>query len=456
MSELRLKPHQWEALDKIYTGDTRRLIINAATGSGKTILGLALSKLYHVRRTLIVTIPVLINNAWLLDNERFDEFNLPITHITSKNIEAIQGEGIFIASYAIIMRLADAFQAVKWDCVILDESQKVCNRGSETAKAIVGRVRMGEIVGGLDTDRAYMMTGTFIPNREEQAYPQLVMAGLRLTWTQFKSRFFFNPSPNHPYFVMFLEYMRPDFNDLIAHYSIAVSKKDAGITAKKQEPEILTYKPSAKMLKIQSELKNHSVYEDKNMTVTIDYNIVKFLRYRELASGFIRDNEGKVHEVASEPYDIFESFMYPLATEDSIIVFYTFNYERDRLIGILDKKKIQHWILKGGQCASTRDRNFRNFRDSKTGVLLIQFSAGKHGLSFNNCNKVLFFGLEDNAESFEQGSDRIHGINRGIEGKDAEYYIIMGVGTITEAIYKSIQKKVDVQKGVMNWIRGER
>ena len=450
---LDIKYYKWQKdiLLKIYNNNIKKRLLAMDTGTGKTIVGLSLIQIYKPQRALIITPAILVENAWLLDNNRFRDFNLPITKLMSKNIRDIKNPGIFICSYAIFRMNHKEIKSINWDMVILDESHRIGNRGSKSAKLVMGTRTGKGFTNPLNTKRMYLMTGTMIPNREEQIYPQLCAVGLDESWTAFSSVFFYRPAANIPGWVKFNKFKKKEFYDLIEQYTDVVLKDDDVTGGRKKIFEEIRFKTSDKILTIQKDLKNKSIYKDDELEIVFDYNIEQFIKFRQISRGFIYQDNERTYQLSDTPYKMFEEFI-RRAADESYIVYYAFDYERERLEKILKSKKIPCYSIHGKISSGTKEKNIAGFNKANHGVLLSQFNCGKLGLSFSNCNKMVYFSLIDDAEIMTQTQDRIMGINRGIEGENSYYYFFVSDGTIDDTIFKSVKRKTNMQDDLKGWL----
>ena len=453
MSDLVLRRWQTEVLEYLHRSGVKKRVLAMDTGTGKTVVGLTLIRMFEPERALIVTPAILVENAWLLDNERFQPFRMPIRKLLSQNISDISEPGIFICSYTIFRLFANDIKRYVWDMVILDESHRIGNRGSKVSRLVTGVRKYNQFLNPLRAERMYLLTGTFIPNREEQVYPQLCAAGLDESWTSFSSRFFYHPSSKIRGWVRFNESKRGEFYSLISKY-VTVVKRDAAVEGRSKVFEEITFKLPERVMRIQKALCSKGIYRDDILKIMIDYNIQKFGALRQLARGFVYMDDDAM-SVSNVPYKVFEEFI-QRASHEPYIVFYAYDYERTVLEAILKRMKLPHHTIRGGVAPGARKRRITEFGGWDKGVLLMQYNCGKQGLSFKNCNHMVFFSLIDDAEALTQAQDRIFGMHRGIEGEDSYYYFFLGHGTIDHAILKSLRRKTDMQETMKEWVENER
>ena len=455
--ELSLLPHQERVLSKIFNNDIKKHILAMDTGTGKTIVGLTILRLLEGerKRCLIVCPPILIQNAWLGDNDEFDLFGMNIIPLLKNNIQAeiFKKNGIYICSYDMVRIYEQHFKKYSWDIIILDESHKICNRSSKTSRVIVGgwNKTNSRMESGLSCDRLYMLTGSVIPNKEEQIYQQLKACGYSYSWTKFKQQYFISPVPMHPYIIEFNEAMRDEFNKLVARYTTVCKFDETDLKNIEKVFNVIKFSPSEEQLKIQSEIKRGIIKSLSAKAITMDYRLTAIMKSRQVARGFITDNlSEKYYQISRTPYKMFEDFITTRADNEPYIVWYCFEYE----LKMLQKHtgKIKNWALNGGLTKTVQDKIIDEFKKSDNGVLFIQYAVGKNGLTLTNCKNMVFFSLEDNAESWQQSQARIHRI--GQKSESVNYYVFICRNTIDEAIYQSLINKGNMIEDLKNWLEG--
>lgn len=453
--DLVLKPYQAEVIEDILNKNIAKRILAMDTGTGKTIVGLTLLRVLEPKRALVITKSILIHNAWLLDNARFTQFCMPITPLVKSNLNLIKEPGLFITSFDMYRLMADDLRSVTWDIVIIDESHRIGNRGAQVTKKVIGTMTVRGIVNELKADRMYLMTGSLAPNREEQVYSQMRAVGLRETWGHFADRFFCHPVPMMPYIIKFKEHMREEYNALVARYTTVVKKADTELSDIAKNWKIITFDSGRYPMTVQEAIRKHGLYRDGKISVTCDFSVTEVMRFRQLARGFVTTDDGQVVYLDPGPIELLTDLLDDTLDGKPVVVWYSFNAERDAIVTKLKREmsKRKVLVLQGGMTHAAQTQMIAEFDQSKDAVLLVQFSVGKNGLTLVNCNNMVFFSLEDNAESFHQAQDRIHRIG---QTEDCNYYVFQGVDTIDEAIWNSLQRKTNMVEDLKKWIQENR
>jgi len=159
-------PHQYEGIAWMFS--QRSALLAEEMGLGKTMQTITAVRLLlrsgHIRRVLFICPKPLIPN-WQREFRTWAE-ELPFTTIEGdtarrKMIWNMPGVPLLIANYELVTRDLDGIpeeELPKFDLVVLDEAQRIKNRGSKTA----------EVARSIPRKRSWALTGTPIENRPEE------------------------------------------------------------------------------------------------------------------------------------------------------------------------------------------------------------------------------------------------------------------------------------------------
>ncbi|MGC1272387.1 MAG: DEAD/DEAH box helicase [Planctomycetaceae bacterium] len=159
-------PYQYEGIAWLFSHDAA--LLADEMGLGKTMQTITAIRLLlrsgHIRRVLLICPKPLIPNwqrefkAWAAE--------LPVTTIEGdtarrKMIWTMPGQGVLLTNYELMARDVPEFaehELPSFDLLVLDEAQRIKNRGSRTA----------ETARGIKRRRAWALTGTPIENRPDE------------------------------------------------------------------------------------------------------------------------------------------------------------------------------------------------------------------------------------------------------------------------------------------------
>lgn len=101
--------------------------------------------------------------------------------------------------------------------------------------------------------------------------------------------------------------------------------------------------------------------------------------------------------------------------------------------------------VKGADNIDYKVQAFEDFQNKKTRVLITKPKIGGHGMNFQNCNNMIFYGLNDSWESFYQCIRRCY---RYGQTKEVNVYVV--ISDIEIQIYENIERKGDMAERMMN------
>jgi SNF2 family DNA or RNA helicase len=109
--------------------------------------------------------------------------------------------------------------------------------------------------------------------------------------------------------------------------------------------------------------------------------------------------------------------------------------------------------LPGSQAiwSQTRDRDkvVKDFQQGRTQYLIANPASAAHGLTFTNCSYAIYFSLNYSYEYQKQSEDRIHRIG---QTKPVTYYYLLAQNTIDTVIYKTLRRKGDLSRQVLDYL----
>jgi SNF2 family DNA or RNA helicase len=163
------------------------------------------------------------------------------------------------------------------------------------------------------------------------------------------------------------------------------------------------------------EFKDDSDFHGKDATPRIEFvgdSILSYRLYqRQLCSAY---NPNKL--------DAFKDLLD--STQDRLIVFYQFTCELEALQKICENRNRPCSIVNG----SIKD--LLSYEQESNSVTLVQYQAGSMGLNLQKANKIVYFGLTEEAELFQQSMKRIHRIG---QEKPCFYFMLICQNSIEDA-----------------------
>lgn len=321
-----------------------------------------------------------------------------------------------IINYDLIWRRKELLQ-LKNFTLMLDESSLIQHKTSKRTKFIMK----------MSPNNVILLSGTPVGGKYENLLTQIHLLGWNIS-----EEVFWNQYVNWEW-----EEVDGFFQKKILGYKnvdrLKRKLREHGCNFLKTE-EILDL-PEQNDIKIRvNPIKEYTQFH-KNSYVCIDENellgdtaLTKMLRERQLCSWH---NKEKLQALQ----DLLES------TEDRIIIFYNFEYEKDALTVIADNLQKPISLVNG------QTKDLEAYENNLNSVTLIQYQAGAMGLNLQKANKIIYFTPPISSELFEQSKKRIHRIG---QNRPCFYYYLICRRSIEEGIYKTLAVRKDYTEELFN------
>ena len=423
---VNLYRHQKLALQYMRLNDSFALFMEQ--GCGKTLPTLyrilELGKQAKIKNALIVA-PKATMGAWYRDCELFNEKD----RLILENL-------ITVINYDSVWRKGKGYDR-EWDCIVLDESHKIKNRTSKRASFLLKL--------SLKAKYRYILTGTPIGNGQleniwaQYAFLKPTVVRGRIaseifgTYRQFEDKYCILNQWWKPY-----KYLNVDeLQGIISQYCYRVTKAECLDLPEKLPDEI--YDIELKEPKLYRELHKHSTIEEMN--ILAENPLARMLRLRTICSGFLKDDDGEMHELKCEKLEVLKEFLD--GWEKKLVIFCEFRYSIDAVSGLLKKLKIKHVILDGRQKDKQIWRKFQN--NSKIQIIICQYQSASMGIDLYAADTVIFYEPTLSSNTLEQAKDRIHRIG---QTSKCSYIHFLSRGTIEVSIYKALKNYSDFSKAL--------
>lgn len=417
-------------------------------GLGKTLQVLMLlknEKEQGMPAPVLIVCPTSLVFNWINEAEKFTP-SLKFLRYTGSDradftIESTAGYDVVITTYGILLNDAEDLRAVNFHYIILDESQKIKNPLSKTAKAAYS----------LNGSHRLCMTGTPIENN------------LTELWSQFH---FVNPG------------MYSTLNNFKYSYITPIQKfndEDALQTLKRTSyPFILrrTKELVASELPAKSEILHYCEMEPEQRAFyefwkdSIKKGVMAEIEKKGLKNSKIKVLEGllRLRQICNHPlllgqhdvkksgkFDEFRMLIDPIIKENhKILVFSQFTKMLEIMRRSLEKKDIRYSLLTGS--TTDREGEVRRFQnDESTKIFLISLKAGGFGLNLTAADYVIHYDPWWNPAAEAQATDRAHRIG---QDKRVFVYKMITRETVEEKIIQLQDKKRNLANNVLSLEKG--
>ena len=336
---------------------------------------------------------------------------------STKNKELLQnGSDAYIINFESAWRLDK--DLIKWvdkeTTVLIDESHKIKNPTSKIGR-FCNKIRH-------KTSHKIILTGTPQSQGYIDYYNQLQFIDVfDLSFSDFKKMFcvyedkYYNGFP----IKTLVGYKNTKVIDKVIKNSCIFYERK---TSDELVPEdIVQYFDKPKMY---DKFIKSRVYKD----VVADSMGKLFATLRTICSGNVENYEidGQKIQWISDLLD---------CTNDRVVIFYNFNVERDRLIQLLNNKKIPYSEYSG------RVKDFTNFKKNEKSVALCQYKSASTGINdLVISNTCVMYSLPTEYIDFVQSRKRIDRIG---QNKKPLFYYLICKNTVEVKIHETLSKGID-------------
>lgn len=423
---IKLFRHQEIALSHMRLNNAFALFMEQ--GTGKTIPSLVrvleLLESGEIKDALVIA-PKSTLGSWERDIELF-------THEQQKTLR----NGITLINYDKVWRKSknkpNPYDKT-WGCIILDEAHFIKNRTSKRSEFIL---RLGT-----KSKYRYILTGTPIGNGQ-----------LENIWSQFC---FLDPyiERNKPYsrifggsyysfqkrYCILNRYYQPsayinvnELQDIISEHSYRVLKEDCLDLPDKLPDEIV--KVELKEKKLYKEISEDSAILEHE--ILAENPLSRMLKMRQLASGFITDNDSNLIQLKTEKLAVLEELIESM--DKKVVIFAEFKHSIASIAELLKKMKLKFVTLDGNQKDKKIWRKFQS--DESIKVIVCQYQSASAGIDLFASDTIIYYEPTLRSNTLEQSRDRIH---RSGQKSKCSYLHLITKGTIEVAIYRALSNYGD-------------
>ncbi len=325
--------------------------------------------------------------------------------------------------------LAEVLAAKAWQTLIIDESTLFKNPSTKGFKTLRKYLK--------NIPRRYILTGTPTPNSLMDLWSQVFILdmGQRLgtSFYQFRQRFF-RQTDWQGYKFEAIEGAEEKITSLISDIIFRVEN-----TLPKEEPihnEVPILLPR-KARKVYEDLEEEALAVLADETVSAANAAAALMKLRQVASGFVYDDNGDVQEVHTGKIEATLEVIDQ--TGSPVIIVYNFLHELAAL-----KKAIPEAVEFSPAIQNQWDLG-------EVPVMFLHPQSGGHGLNlqYGGHTMVIFSG----SFSYEQMSQTMARIDRQGQTAQCVFHYLIGVDTVDEMILQVLRDKEANQTRILNRLR---
>ncbi len=466
--------HQVEVIRR---GETARdLFLGMEQGTGKTraaieVMRRRFAKRGQIIRTLIIS-PVIVCDNWKKEFCMYSKVNpndiLVLTDSGKRRCQRfVQAVGvdmskpkIVVTNYQgmLIKELYELLAAWSPEILVCDESQRVKNHQSKTAKKIVALADRAQ--------QRLLLTGTPILNSPADLWMQFrVLDGgetFGKNFYSFRAAYFKDDNaawsgkenhfpkwvPQQGAYERIQEKIRPKFFRVLKtecldlppivrqEYAVEMSPEQRKMYEEMQE-EFVTYVKSL---------------ESGTTAIAAQLAVTKALRLQQILSGYGTTIEGSPYRIKSNPrIDALEEILEDLAPNHKVIVWSIFKENYRMITELCEKMKLGYAQIHGDISNSKRIEEMDRFRtDPACRIMVANQSAGGSGINLVEASYSIYYSKGFSLEHDLQSEARNHRGGSEIHDKITRIDLITK-GTIDELVNEALKNKQNVANLILTW-----
>ncbi len=426
-------------------------------GAGKSLTAISsmgcLYQMGKINKALIVA-PLSILPVWEEELQKFAAFPFSAVVLSGsmdkkrEQISGLSGTGvqIVIVNYESMWRLRDELLAYHADLIIADEAHKLKESRTAQSKAM-------HVLGDAAQYRM-ILTGTPVTNHEVDIWSEYRFLNPEIfgaSFYAFRSRFF--TMGGYGLHTPIFKLTRMDeFLEKLHSVAFRCRKEDClDLPPITEEVRTVDLEPAAR--KIYDRIQEESYVQLKgDAEVTAANVLTRLLRLLQVTGGCVTDDTGTSRQVSTAKLDALSDLVDTANEEEQkLVVMAHFRFELDGIEAMLQKKKINYAVIRGG--VKDRGEQVKRFQNDPTcTVFLGQIQAAGEGITLTASSTMVFFSLDYSMAHFEQAKARIH---RSGQTRHCNYIYLCCRNSVDQRVIQALQEKKDLaQMLIDDYYRG--
>lgn len=408
----------------------------ADMGLGKTAITLHAIKDLPGPVLLVGPIRV-IEGVWEAEAGVWDEtkgitFNLLRGAPKARSEALLRPSQVYLVNPELLEEVLTNPKAPKFKTLIVDESSMYKNAATKRFKTLKKYIK--------DFERVVILTGTPTPNSLMDIWPQIFLLdqGERLCKNQFafKSKYF--EQKDYMGFVFeprlgAMEAVTNKISDLV----MRIDAKDHLPPRTVLQNQILIDLPGP-VRKVYESMKREAfskINDESNISAV--NAVAALMKLRQVASGFVYNDEGKVEHLHSEKINALQEVIEE--TGSPVIVLYNFNHELEGL-----KKAFKHGVVFDSP-------HIEAWNEGKIPLMFLHPASGGHGvnLQYGGHTMVIF----SSSFSYEQMSQAMARIDRQGQADTVIFHSLIVRDSVDELIFETLSNKGHNQDSILKRIK---
>ncbi len=448
---LKVPLYAYQCEGSLFAARAGRCLIADDMGLGKTIQAIAAAEILFRRadiKRVLVICPTSLKHQWQREIEKFaGRSAIVVEGLTATRQERYVAEAFYkIVNYDVVHRDLDAIQQCKYDLIILDEAQRIKNWKTRAAQA----------VKKLDSDYAFVLTGTPLENRLEELH----------SIVEFVDR----------------HRLGPMFRFLATHQHLddsgrVVGYQKLGDISRTLEPILVRRTKDAVLKELPERLEKQffvpmtdqqMAHHEENREIVARI-VQKWRRYGYLSeidqrrmtcalqnmrmscnSTYLLDKQTDHGHKADELATLLDEVMED--RDSKAVIFSQWLGTHELIVRRLAKRRLGHVLFHGGVPGPKRKDLISRFREEPSCRLFLSTDAGGVGLNLQHASMVANMDLPWNPAVLEQRIGRVHRLG---QHRPVRVVNFIAKGTIEESMLGLLKFKKSMFAGVLDGGKNE-
>lgn len=447
---MNLFQHQKDGIEKVIQMDGLGAFF-WDVGVGKTLGALKVFEHYRKKDPslkMFVVCPIsLIESSWADDIKKFTDFtysNLRKTDDLSSDILIVNFETLISKKFRPLLQRCT--RTKNRLIGIVDESQRIMTHNSKTTTFMLFLAKFFKY--------RLLLSATPAPNSNLEYWSQMEFLLPKLlgsTFFSFRCKFFhlkrgksevpliglgkkeLSMMQQRGYKLELIKEKEKLFMERMKPYCQFVDKRDA--LDLPDEIDVFRYvemtSPQSKGYK---EMQRDLITEIDGEEIVVNVALAKLMKLRQISGGFAYNREGKAIEFKDNPkMKELENVINEIGQSKSIIIFCQYRFEIEE---ICRKYGDRAFSMYGA--TPDKDANIKGFKEEPGRILVAHPLSAGVGLSFNECDYMIFYSLDYSYMNYHQCRGRIMRANKK---NNATYIHLIANKTLDSIIFEAVKTK---------------
>lgn len=467
--------HQLQALGMADPRKVKNFALLMDPGTGKTLIVITLLRTIfaikkQVENTLILCPAIALDN-WQEEIAKFskipDKKVMVLQGPVKKRIEKARkqlakGPMVFITNYDAIGSSKEFAEFLEKEVApvvfVADESHRCKSHNTNSS------VRTEKIARG--SEYKYIMTGTVQPNTQFDLFMQfLILDGgesFGRSYFSFRKKYFYDANFGMPKDKHFPNWKiqkgaEQEISAILARKAIQAKKEDC-LDLPEYVKTYLKVDMTPEQKRAYAEMKKHLITIVNDKAVTAEIAMVKSMRLLQIATGFVKDEEGNVHYLKNNRQKALKELLSDVCIHSGkkaiIWAIYEANYEQIR--EVCDSLKIKYIEAHGKVRGGTKQNraNAKTFNDdSSISVLIGHPKSLGIAINLKSASHSIYYSRSFSMVDYDQSKARNY---RGgsIEFHDKITEVVMQTrDSVDETIDTALEGKYSSAEEIMKLIK---